>query len=138
VKEASGNVTQICEILAAVPDDFVVLSGDDALTLPLMAVGGRGVISVASNEVPSEMSKMVEHAEREDFRAARVLHRRLLPLLLLNFIESNPIPVKSAMAAMGLLEENYRLPMVPPREPSRARIRQVLADLELAPAVAAP
>ena len=138
VKEASGNVTQACEIVGAVPEDFVVLSGDDALTLPLMAVGGRGVISVASNEVPSEMSQMVEHAERGDFRAAGMLHRRLLPLLLLNFIESNPIPVKSAMTAMGLLEENYRLPMVPPRDPSRARIRQVLADLELAPAVAAP
>jgi 4-hydroxy-tetrahydrodipicolinate synthase len=126
VKEASGNVTQMCEICRAVPDSFLVLSGDDALTLPLMAVGGHGVISVASNEVPSEMSRMVEAAERNDFAAARVIHAQLLPLMMANFVESNPIPVKSAMAAMGLLEEVYRLPMVPPREASRGRILEAL------------
>jgi 4-hydroxy-tetrahydrodipicolinate synthase len=131
VKEASGNLTQMCDVCGAVPDNFVVLSGDDVLTLPLMAVGGRGIISVASNEVPGEMVRMVELAERNDFAAARQVHARLLPLLQANFIESNPIPVKSAMAAMGLLNEIYRLPMVPPREPSRARIRETLAKLGL-------
>ena len=129
VKEASGNVTQMCEICAAVPDDFLVLSGDDALTLPLMAVGGRGIISVASNEIPAEMSRMVELAERGDFAGARALHQRLLPLMQVNFIESNPIPVKSAMATLGLLEENYRLPMVPPRPAAKQRIEAVLQSL---------
>ena len=126
VKEASGNVGQMCEICRAVPDSFLVLSGDDALTLPLMAVGGHGIISVASNEVPAEMARMVAAAERNDFAEARKLHRTLMPLMTVNFIESNPIPVKSAMAAMGLLEEVYRLPMVPPRDASRARIHEVL------------
>jgi 4-hydroxy-tetrahydrodipicolinate synthase len=129
VKEASGNVTQMCEICAAVPDDFIVLSGDDALTLPLMAVGGRGIISVAANEIPAEMSRMVELAERGDFAGARALHQRLLPLMQVNFIESNPIPVKSAMASLGLLEEVYRLPMVPPRAASKQRIDAVLQSL---------
>jgi 4-hydroxy-tetrahydrodipicolinate synthase len=130
VKEASGNITQMVEICGAVPKAFLVLSGDDALTLPLMAVGGRGLISVAGNEVPGEMARMVERAEQNDFAAARAIHEQLLPLMLVNFIESNPIPVKSAMAALGLLEEVYRLPMVPPREASRARIRQVLGELK--------
>jgi 4-hydroxy-tetrahydrodipicolinate synthase len=129
VKEASGNISQMVEICGAVPPDFLVLSGDDALTLSLMAVGGRGLISVSANQVPGEMSRMIEHAERNDYESARRIHARLLPLMLVNFVESNPIPVKSAMAAMGLLEEVYRLPMVPPREASSARIRQVLDDL---------
>ncbi len=128
VKEASGNIQQMCEICQAVPADFIVLSGDDAITLPLMAVGGRGVISVASNEIPRDMSQMVETAERGDFSAARKMHARLLPLMLMNFVESNPIPVKAAMSAMGLLEEIYRLPMVPPRQDSRTKILGVLAD----------
>lgn len=128
VKEASGNIQQMCEICCAVPPDFIVLSGDDAITLPLMAVGGRGVISVASNEVPREMAKMVEVAERGDFTAARAIHASLLPLMLINFVESNPIPVKAAMAAMGLLEEVYRLPMVPPRQESRTKILAVLNE----------
>ncbi len=132
VKEASANMTQMCEICRASPSDFIVLSGDDAFTLPLMAVGGKGVISVAANEAPTEMAQMVEAAERGDFRAARALHTRLLPLMLVNFVESNPIPVKAAMAWMGLLEEVYRLPMVPPREASRQKIEQVLSDLGLA------
>jgi len=132
VKEASGNVTQMCEVCRAVPADFLVLSGDDALTLPLMAVGGRGIISVASNEIPAEMVRMVEAAERNDFAAARVIHARMLPLMMINFVEANPVPVKAAMAAMGLLEENYRLPMVSPRAESRAKILRVLTDLELA------
>src|SRR5688572_20488500 len=115
VKEASGNITQMCEICRLVPPDFIVLSGDDAITLPLMAIGGRGVISVASNEIPSEMVRMVEAAERGDFTAARAVHNRILPLMQINFIEANPVPVKAAMATMGLLEEVYRLPMCSPR-----------------------
>jgi len=131
VKEASGNISQMCEICASVKDDFIVLSGDDALTLPLMAVGGRGIISVSSNEIPGEMSRMVELAERGDFAGARAVHQRIFPLLQVNFIESNPIPVKSAMASMGLLEEIYRLPMVPPRPASKQKIEAVLQALGL-------
>src|SRR5581483_3375506 len=131
VKEASGNVSQMCEICRAVPPDFIVLSGDDALTLPLMAVGGHGIISVASNEVPAEMVQMVEAAERNDFAAARQVYARILPLMTVNFIEANPVPVKAAMADMGLLEERYRLPMVSPRPESREKIRKVLSELNL-------
>jgi 4-hydroxy-tetrahydrodipicolinate synthase len=131
VKEASGNVTQMCEILRAVPSDFIVLSGDDALTLPLMAIGGRGIISVASNEIPGEMAQMVEAAERQDFAAARQIHARIISLLLINFVEANPVPVKAAMAAMGLLEETYRLPMCPPRADSKEKIVKVLRELGL-------
>jgi len=129
VKEASGNMTQICEVVRAVPDGFIVLSGDDALTLPAMAVGARGIISVASNEVPDEMAQLVEAAERGDYAAARGVHARLLPLLLGNFTESNPIPVKAAMAMMGLLEESYRLPMVPPKAETRQKLSGILATL---------
>jgi len=129
VKEASGNMTQMCEVCNAVPEPFLVLSGDDALTLPLMAIGGRGIISVASNAIPAEMAKMVERAEAGDFAGARQLHRRLLPFMQVNFIESNPGPIKSAMASMGLLEEIYRLPMVPPEPASKARIAAVLQSL---------
>ena len=129
VKEASGNMQQACEYVRAVPDDFIVLSGEDAITLPIMSIGGRGVICVVSNEVPREMSQLVEAAERGDYAMARKIHQRLLPLMLVNFCESNPIPVKTAMAAMGLLEEAYRLPMVPPRQESRAKIQKVLSDL---------
>jgi 4-hydroxy-tetrahydrodipicolinate synthase len=131
VKEASGNMTQMCEICAAVPSEFLVLSGDDALTLPVMSVGGRGIVSVASNEIPSEMVKMVELAEVGDFAGARRLHQELLPLMQINFIESSPIPVKAAMAMMGLVEEVYRLPLVSPRPASRERIANVLRDLGL-------
>jgi 4-hydroxy-tetrahydrodipicolinate synthase len=131
VKEASGNMTQMCEICRAVPPDFLVLSGDDALTLPVMSIGGRGIISVASNEIPGEMARMVEFAEAGDFASARKLHHDLLPLMQINFIESSPIPVKAAMAMMGLLEEVYRLPLVSPRPASRDRIAQVLRDFGL-------
>jgi 4-hydroxy-tetrahydrodipicolinate synthase len=131
VKEASGNVSQMCEIRGAVPADFIVLSGDDALTLPLMAVGGQGIISVAANEIPAEMVEMVELAERNDFTAARQVHARILPLMSVNFIESNPGPVKAAMAAMGLIEEMYRLPMVSPRAESKEKIVKVLKELGL-------
>jgi 4-hydroxy-tetrahydrodipicolinate synthase len=131
VKEASGNVSQMCEICRAVPDDFLVLSGDDALTLPLMAIGGHGVISVIGNEAPAEMVRMVELAEAGDFAGARGLHRQLMPLMSANFVESNPIPVKAAMAAMGLLDEVYRLPMVPPSDASRRRILDALSASKL-------
>jgi 4-hydroxy-tetrahydrodipicolinate synthase len=126
VKEASGNVSQMCEICRAVPESFIVLSGDDALTLPLMAVGGHGIISVISNEAPAEMARMVDLAAGGDFTSARRIHHQLMPLMSANFVESNPIPVKAAMAAMGLLEEVYRLPMVPPLDASRQRILAAL------------
>ena len=131
VKEASGNMTQMCEVCRAVPVDFIVLSGDDAVTLPLMAVGGRGVISVVSNEIPGEMSQMIEAAEHGDFGAARAIHARILPLMQINFIESSPGPLKTAMAAMGLLEEVYRLPLVAPRPESKEKILKVLRELNL-------
>ena len=131
VKEASGNVTQMAEICRAVPADFIVMSGDDALTLPLMALGGHGIISVASNEVPAEMVHMVEAFERGAIAESRMWHNKLLPLMQINFIEANPIPVKFAMAAMGLCEEVYRLPMVPPRKASQEKILAALNDLGL-------
>jgi 4-hydroxy-tetrahydrodipicolinate synthase len=129
VKEASGNITQMIEICRAVPEDFLVLSGDDAMTLSLMAIGGRGLISVASNSLPAEMVQVVEAAERGDYAAARRLHQRLVPIMLGNFIESNPGPVKYAMAVMGLLEEAYRLPMVPMRQASKDKMDGWLRDL---------
>ena len=131
VKEASGNVAQMAEILNVVPKEFLVLSGDDALTLPLMAIGGRGIISVAGNEIPAEMAQMVEAAERNDFSAARAIHARILPLMSVNFVESNPQPVKYAMAAMGLLDEVFRLPMVSPSAASKEKINGVLKTLGL-------
>jgi 4-hydroxy-tetrahydrodipicolinate synthase len=131
VKEASGNMTQICEVVRLVPDDFIVLSGDDALTLPVMAIGGRGIISVASNIVPASMATMVEAAERGDVAAARAEHKHLMRLMLVNFVESNPIPVKSAMAMLGLIDEHYRLPMVPPTDASRSKIVEALVELGL-------
>ena len=131
VKEASGNVPQMCEICNAVPDGFLVLSGDDGLTLPVMAIGGHGIISVASNEIPAEMVEMVEAAERNDFAAARAVHARILPLMSVNFVESNPGPVKSAMAAMALIEETYRLPIVAPSPQSKQKIVKVLKELGL-------
>src|SRR5215210_2526099 len=112
VKEASGNMGQICEVCRLMPDGFVVLSGDDSLTLPVMAVGGRGIISVASNAMPREMSRMVELAELGDFAAARQLHNALMPFMTANFVEANPIPIKAAMALLGLMDKRYRLPMV--------------------------
>jgi 4-hydroxy-tetrahydrodipicolinate synthase len=131
VKEASGNMMQMNQICQIVPPEFLVLSGDDALALPLMAIGGRGLISVASNEVPAEMVSLVEAAERGDFESARQWHHKLLPLMQVNFIESNPIPVKFAMAAMGLCEEQYRLPMVPPADVSQQRILSELREFGL-------
>jgi 4-hydroxy-tetrahydrodipicolinate synthase len=131
VKEASGNISQMASIAAMVPDDFVILSGDDAITLPLFALGGRGVISVASNEIPMEMAKLCDFALENDFSAARQIHTRYLPLMEVNFVESNPIPVKAAMAKMGLLEAVWRLPLVPPGAGSIGRIQAVLETLGL-------
>jgi 4-hydroxy-tetrahydrodipicolinate synthase len=131
VKEASGNLTQIMEILRERPANFCVLSGDDAVTLPLIALGAEGIVSVASNEIPDLMSRMTELALDGNWTEARALHYRILPLMEINFIESSPGPVKAAMAMMGLLEENFRLPLVPIQEKSRARIREVIAELGL-------
>jgi 4-hydroxy-tetrahydrodipicolinate synthase len=135
IKEASGNVSQMAAILNAVPNDFIVLSGDDAITLPVTALGGRGVISVVSNEIPREMSQLTRLALRGDYLAAREIHRRFHPLMEINFVESNPIPVKAALAEMGLLEPVWRLPLVLPKAENRERIRAVLESLELVPRV---
>ncbi|HVH11072.1 MAG TPA: 4-hydroxy-tetrahydrodipicolinate synthase [Gemmatimonadales bacterium] len=131
VKEASGDFAQIMGVLRDRPAGFRVLSGDDAVTLPLIALGADGVISVASNEVPDFMSQMTERALEGKWDAARELHYRLLPLMEANFIESNPGPVKAALALMGLLEEHFRLPLVPVQEQTRARVRAVLGALGL-------
>lgn len=131
VKEASGNITQMAEILRAVPDDFIVMSGDDAITLPLMAMGGHGIISVMSNEMPAELVQLVEAFEQGALADAQYWHNKLLPLMQINFTEANPGPVKFAMAAMGLCEEVYRLPMVSPRPASQEKILAVLRDLGL-------
>jgi 4-hydroxy-tetrahydrodipicolinate synthase len=131
VKEASGNLSQIMEILRSRPEGFRVISGDDALTLALIALGGEGLISVASNEAPKLMSELNDHALAGNWDEARALHYRLLPLMEANFIESSPGPVKAAMALMGLLEENLRLPLVPVQEKTRARMREVLNELGL-------
>jgi 4-hydroxy-tetrahydrodipicolinate synthase len=131
VKEASGNLSQIMEILRDRPANFSVLSGDDAVTVALIALGAQGIVSVASNEVPDLMSQMTNRALEGKWDEARSLHYRLLRLMETNFIESSPGPVKAAMAMMGLLEENFRLPLVPVTEKSRNRIREVIAELGL-------
>jgi 4-hydroxy-tetrahydrodipicolinate synthase len=131
VKEASGDFAQIMAILRGRPTGFLVLSGDDAVTLPLIALGADGVVSVVSNEVPDLMVALTTAALTGDWDAARALHYRLLPLMETNFIESNPGPVKAALAALGLLEEHLRLPLVPVQDATRTRVRAVLADLAL-------
>jgi 4-hydroxy-tetrahydrodipicolinate synthase len=131
IKDATGNIAQMSALASAVPDDFVILSGDDAITLPLFALGGRGVISVASNEIPAEMTKLCRHGLRGEFEEARKIHRRYLPLMEINFIESNPIPVKAALALMGLLEPVWRLPLVAPKLENVQRIQDVLESLQL-------
>jgi 4-hydroxy-tetrahydrodipicolinate synthase len=131
IKEASGNIAQMAAILNVVHSDFLVFSGDDAIALPLIALGGRGVISVASNEIPAEMTLLTHLALQNDFPAARQLHRRYLPLMEVNFVESNPIPVKAAMAELGLLKPVWRLPLVAPGRENMARIRAVLEALNL-------
>jgi 4-hydroxy-tetrahydrodipicolinate synthase len=126
VKEASGNIGQVANILHEVPADFAVLSGDDAVTIPVMALGGRGVISVVSNQIPAEMTRLAQACLRGDFAEARRIQALYLPLMNVNFVESNPIPVKAAMGLMGLLEPVYRLPLVPPSAANLARIEKVL------------
>jgi 4-hydroxy-tetrahydrodipicolinate synthase len=132
VKEASGSLAQIMEILRGRPEGFLVLSGDDALTFAMIALGADGLISVASNEAPDLMSRMVESALAGRWDEARAAHYRLLPLMDVNFVESSPGPVKAALAMMGLLEENLRLPLVPVTAETRERVREVLAELGLA------
>lgn len=131
VKEASGNISQMAAVVHQVPSSFAVLSGDDAITIPLIALGGRGIISVVSNEIPKEMTALARQALENDFAAARDLQRKYLPLMEVNFVESNPIPVKAAMAAMGLLEPVWRLPMCAPSAANQARIEKVLESLGL-------
>jgi 4-hydroxy-tetrahydrodipicolinate synthase len=128
VKEASGNIAQIANLCATLPPDFAVLSGDDAITLAVAGLGGRGVISVASNVIPAEMAALAQACLDGRFEDARALQRKWLPLMEVNFVESNPIPVKWAMARMGLLSPVYRLPMVPPSQASRERIEQTLIE----------
>ncbi len=141
VKEASGNMTQIAEVINVVPETFVVLSGDDAVTLPVIALGGVGVISVASNEIPREMAEMTRAALSNDWLAARSLHRKYLALMQANFIESSPLPVKAVLAMMGKIEEVYRLPLLPMRRDTRSKLQKIAADAglvtRLAPAPAA-
>jgi len=131
IKEASGSISQMGAILNLVSKDFLVLSGDDSLTLPLISLGGRGLISVASNEIPAEMTRLVQSALSGDFSEARRLHFQYLSLMDINFVESNPIPVKAALAEMGLLQPVWRLPLVSPKPENLARIRAVLESLNL-------
>jgi 4-hydroxy-tetrahydrodipicolinate synthase len=127
IKEASGSIVQQMEVLAAVPPGFRVLSGDDSFTFPLMALGGVGIISVISNEIPGQMTRLAHLLLEGKLEAARQLHFSLLPLMQVNFIETNPIPVKAALAMMGMIEEVYRLPMVPMKPENRAKLEKVLA-----------
>lgn len=131
VKEASGSMTQIAEALNVVPDDFAVLSGDDAVTLPVISLGGRGIISVASNVIPGEIAQMTQAALDDDWPRARALNRKYLPLMQALFIESNPMPAKCLLAMMGRMEENYRLPMVRVKPETRAKLERIAADIGL-------
>jgi len=138
VKEASGNISQIAEVLNAVPENFLVFSGDDAITLPVISLGGVGLISVASNEIPSEMAAMTRAALNNDWTTARGMHRKYLPLMQANFIESNPLPVKAALAMMGKIEEIYRLPLLPMRRDTRSKLQKIATEVGLISKPAAP
>jgi 4-hydroxy-tetrahydrodipicolinate synthase len=131
VKEASGNISQMAAVAHSMPEDFDILCGDDAITIPLIALGGRGIVSVVSNEIPAEMTRLAHLAMEGEFAGARAMQRAWMPLMEMNFIESNPIPVKTAMAMMGLLEPVWRLPMTPPAAQTRARIESVLRSVGL-------
>ncbi len=131
VKEASGNITQMANVIQQVPDTFDVLSGDDAITLPLIALGGRGIISVVANEIPAEITALAKLCLNGDFAGARVVHRKYLPLMEINFVESNPIPVKAALGLIGLLDPVFRLPMCPPKPENLSKIEKVLESLGL-------
>jgi 4-hydroxy-tetrahydrodipicolinate synthase len=137
IKEASGNITQIAEIVHRVPENFIVLSGDDAMTLPVISLGGRGIVSVVSNQIPGAMTELARLANRGDFDGARKLQSRYFPLMQVNFIEANPIPAKWAMSVMGLLKPVYRLPMVEPSAASKQKIEQVLESVGLLAAAGA-
>jgi len=128
VKEASGNMTQIAEVCNAVPEGFLVFSGDDAVTLPVIALGGVGIISVASNEIPREMAEMTRAALANDWATARSIHRKYLGLMQANFIESSPLPVKAVLAMMGKIEEVYRLPLLPMRRDTRSKVQRIAAE----------
>jgi 4-hydroxy-tetrahydrodipicolinate synthase len=134
VKEASGNIGQMASVCHQLPSTFAILSGDDAITIPLISLGGRGLISVASNEIPAEMTKLTNLALAGDFAGARAVQRAWFPLMEVNFVESNPIPVKAAVAMMGLIEPTYRLPMCPPQPHHQAKIEAVLKSAGLLPA----
>src|SRR5512146_114425 len=131
VKEASGNISQIADLFSAVPPEFLVFSGDDAVTLPIVALGGVGIISVVSNEIPAEMGALTRAALQNKWDTARGLQRKYLPLMQANFVESNPIPVKAVLAMMGKIEENYRLPLVPMKKENRAKLEKITSDLEM-------
>ncbi|MEP7353880.1 MAG: dihydrodipicolinate synthase family protein, partial [Acidobacteriota bacterium] len=126
VKEASGNISQMASVVQQLPENFAILCGDDAITIPLIALGGHGLISVASNEIPAEMTKLTQLALAGDYPGARAIQRKFFDLMTVNFIEPNPIPAKTAMAMMGLLEPVWRLPMVPPSEATKSKIEAVL------------
>ena len=134
IKEASGNIGQMAQMAHQLPERISILCGDDAIAIPLIALGGRGLISVVSNQIPAEMTRLIQAAMAGDFAGARALQRRWLPLMDMNFVESNPIPVKASMAMMGLLEPSWRLPMTPPSEANRARIEATLNACGLLPA----
>jgi 4-hydroxy-tetrahydrodipicolinate synthase len=138
VKEASGNLNHMVELCNALPETFTILSGDDASTLMLMALGGVGVISVASNEIPREMAEMTRAALNNDWAAARSIHRKYLPLMQANFIESNPMPVKAVLAMMGRIEEAYRLPLLPMRRDTRSKLQKIATEVGLITRPAAP
>jgi 4-hydroxy-tetrahydrodipicolinate synthase len=138
VKEASGNMAQIAEVCNAVPEHFLVFSGDDAITLPVIALGGVGIISVASNEIPHEMAEMTRAALNNDWDTARRFHRKYLALMQANFIESNPLPVKAVLAMMGKIEEVYRLPLLPMRRDTRSRLQKVVTEAGLVTKPAVP
>jgi len=138
VKEASGNIAQIAEVCQAVPEHFLVFSGDDAITLPVIALGGVGIISVASNEIPHEMTELTRAALNNDWPTARALQKKYLPLMQANFVESNPLPVKAVLAMMGKIEEVYRLPLLPMRRDTRSKLQRVVTDVGLVAKPAAP
>ena len=131
VKEASGNISQISEVCATVPEDFLVFSGDDAITLAVIGLGGVGIISVVSNEIPAEMTRLTQAALANKWDTARLLFRKYLPLMQANFMESNPGPAKAVLSMMGRIEEVYRLPMVPMRPENRAKLEKVVAEVGL-------
>jgi 4-hydroxy-tetrahydrodipicolinate synthase len=140
VKEASGNMSQIAEVCNVVPESFLVFSGDDSITLPVIALGGVGIVSVASNEIPREMAEMTRSALNNDWVTARSIHRKFMPLMQANFIESSPLPVKAVLAMMGKIEEIYRLPLLPMRRDTRSKLQKIAAEVGLIskPAAAQP